>query len=115
MTEFLTVCARRSLSGLSRARKLAALRQYYLYLIDNEVSIKAPTSGVETPKKEYNTRSFLVPHEYHSVLSAAGGNTRDYAIFQVFGWLGHANLNTTQVYVHLAKQPAGKMMEQTSL
>lgn len=236
VTEFLTACARRGLSGLSRARKLAALREYYRYLVDNELIIKAPTSGVETPKKEHNTRSYLVPQEYHSVLSAAGGNSRDYAIFQVFlqtglrvselcalhlgdlelnarpypllhvrmgkgmrartlalekkavqalknylaqradslseavflnctgeaisergvrkvvakyvraagiskrvsphslrhtfatqkaekgvstyqlqDWLGHANLNTTQVYVHLAKQPAGKVMEQTSL
>lgn len=236
VTEFLTACARRGLSGLSRARKLAALREYYRYLVDNELIIKAPTSGVETPKKERNTRSYLVPQEYHSVLSAAGGNSRDYAIFQVFlqtglrvselcalhlgdlelnarpypllhvrlgkgmrartlalekkavqalknylaqrghslteavflnytgeaisergvrkvvakyvraagiskkvsphslrhtfatqkaekgvstyqlqEWLGHSNLNTTQIYVHLSKQSGGKVMEQTSL
>ena len=35
--------------------------------------------------------------------------------FQLQQWLGHANLNTTQSYVHLGKQNAKKVMEQTSL
>jgi integrase/recombinase XerC len=35
--------------------------------------------------------------------------------FQLQQWLGHANLNTTQIYVHLGKQNAKNLMEQTSL
>ena len=35
--------------------------------------------------------------------------------FQLKEWLGHANLNTTQIYVHLARKNARKVMEQTSL
>ncbi len=35
--------------------------------------------------------------------------------FQLKEWLGHARLDTTQIYVHLAKQDAGKVMEATSL
>src|SRR6476646_6515675 len=45
VTEFLTACARRGLSGVSRARKLAAIREYYRYLVDHEIIIKSPTSG----------------------------------------------------------------------
>ncbi|MBK9944896.1 MAG: tyrosine-type recombinase/integrase [Kouleothrix sp.] len=236
VTEFLTACARRGLSGVSRARKLAAIREYYRYLVDHEVIVKSPTAGVATPKREQNIRKHLAPYEYHSMLVAAAGSPRDYAILQVFlqtglrvselcalrfsdlemsakpypllhvrlgkgmrartialekkvaqalknylaqrpdslndavflnyygepigergvrkivakyvqasgitkrisphslrhtfatqkaekgvstyqlqEWLGHANLNTTQVYVHLAKQSGGKVMEQTSL
>ena len=84
VTEFLATCARRGLSGVSRARKLAAIREYHRYLVDHEIIVKSPTAGIETPKKEQNIRKHLAPHEYHSLLVAAAGNTRDYAIFQVF-------------------------------
>jgi site-specific recombinase XerD len=35
--------------------------------------------------------------------------------FQLQKWLGHANLNTTQIYVHIGRQNARKVMEATSL
>src|SRR5215208_6025618 len=35
--------------------------------------------------------------------------------YQLQQWLGHANLNTTQIYVHLGKQNARKIMQNTSL
>src|SRR5256714_4240347 len=62
--EFLTACARRGLSGVSRARKLAAIREYYRYLVDHEIIVKSPAQSIETPKKEQNIRTHLVSHEY---------------------------------------------------
>ena len=236
VTEFLAACAHRGLSGVSRARKLAAIREYYRYLVDHDILVKSPAAGVATPKREHNVRKHLAPAEYHSMLLSAAGSSRDYAMLQVFlqtglrvselcalrisdlelsarpypllhvrlgkgmrartlalekkvaqalknylaqrpeslsdavflnyqgeqigergvrklvakyvqasgitkrisphslrhtfatqkaekgvstyqlqEWLGHANLNTTQIYVHLAKQSGGKVMEQTSL
>jgi len=41
------------------------------------------------------------------------GSTR--ITFQLKEWLGHANLNTTQIYVHMGRQNAKKVMEATSL
>jgi integrase/recombinase XerC len=35
--------------------------------------------------------------------------------YQLQQWLGHANLNTTQIYVHLGKQNARKIMQDTSI
>jgi site-specific recombinase XerD len=35
--------------------------------------------------------------------------------YQLQQWLGHANLNTTQIYVHLGKQNARKIMQDTNL
>jgi site-specific recombinase XerD len=35
--------------------------------------------------------------------------------YQLQEWLGHRNLNTTQIYVHLGKRNGKKLMEATSL
>jgi integrase/recombinase XerC len=230
--EYLAALARKGLSGIARARKLSAIREYFRFLEGVGVIHKSPTTGIDTPKREKHTRQYLRSDEYTKMLSLAGANPRDYAILQVFlqtgirvselahltindadlvkpainvrgkgsiereielekrgvqalknylavrpeslseaiflnykgepisergirklvvkyrknagitkraschtlrhtfatykaekgvspfqlqQWLGHANLNTTQIYVHLGKQNAKKIMEQTSL
>ncbi len=230
--EYLAALARKGLTGVARARKVSAIREYFRFLEGVGVIQKSPTAGIDTPKREKHTRQFLRSDEYTKMLSLAGANPRDYAILQVFlqtgirvselanltiedvdfikpairvrgkgntereialekrgvqalknylavrpesntgilflnykdepisergirklvvkyrknagitkraschtlrhtfatykaekgvspfqlqQWLGHANLNTTQIYVHLGKQNAKKIMEQTSL
>ena len=230
--EYLSFLAKKGLTGVARARKLAAIREYFRFLEGVGVIAKSPTVGIETPKREKHTRAYLRPDEYTKMLSLAGASPRDYAILQTFlqtgirvselahltiddvdflkpaitvrgkggvereialekrgmqalknylavrgdslserlflnyqgepisergirklvvkyrkaagiskkaschtlrhtfatykaekgvspfqlqQWLGHANLNTTQIYVHLGKQNAKKIMEQTSL
>jgi integrase/recombinase XerC len=230
--EYFSFLAKKDLTGVARARKLSAIREYFRFLEGLGQIDKSPTLGVETPKRERNARQFLRSDEYTKMLSLAGANPRDYAILQVFlqtgirvselahltmndidflkpslivagkgkvsreialekkgiqalksylavrpdslserlflnykgepisergirklvvkytkaagitkkaschtlrhtfatykaekgvspfqlqQWLGHANLNTTQIYVHLGKQNAKKLMEQTSL
>src|SRR5437868_3790418 len=232
IVEYLSSLAKRELTGIARARKMSALREYFRFLEGIGVIAKSPTTGIETPKREKNSRQYLRSDEYTKMLSLAGANPRDYAILQVFlqtgirvselanltiedidfirpairvrgkgnqereialekrgvqalknylavrpeclsdflflnykgepisergirklvvkyrknagitkraschtlrhtfatykaekgvspfqlqQWLGHANLNTTQIYVHLGKQNARKVMEQTSL
>ena len=230
--EYLAALAKKGLTGVARARKVSAIREYFRFLEGVGAIPKSPTVGIDTPKREKHTRQFLRSDEYTKMLSLAGGNPRDYAILQVFlqtgirvselahltladidltkpaitvrgkgntereialekrgvqalknylavrpenfsdvlflnykgepisergirklvvkyrknagitkraschtlrhtfatykaekgvspfqlqQWLGHANLNTTQIYVHLGKQNAKKIMEQTSL
>jgi integrase/recombinase XerC len=229
---YFSFLSKKALTGVARARKMSAIREYFRFLEGLGLIAKSPTTGVETPRRERNTRQFLRSDEYTKMLSLAGANPRDYAILQVFlqtgirvselaslrmqdidllkpaltvrgkgkvsreialekkglqalksylavrpdslserlflnykgepisergirklvvkytkaagitkqvschtlrhtfatykaekgvspfqlqQWLGHANLNTTQIYVHLGKQNAKKVMEQTSL
>ena len=84
LTEYLAYLSSRQLSGVSRARKLAALREYFRFLEEHALISKSPVTGIETPHKERTGRTYLRPDEYTKLLSLAGGKPRDYAIFQVF-------------------------------
>src|SRR3989475_2900551 len=82
--EYLGALARKGLSGVARARKVSAIREYFRFLEGVGVVQKSPTGGIDTPKREKHTRQFLRSDEYTKMLSLAGGNPRDYAILQVF-------------------------------
>jgi integrase/recombinase XerC len=82
--EYLAALARKGLSGVARARKVSAIREYFRFLEGVGVIAKSPTTGIDTPKREKHTRQYLRSDEYTKMLSLAGGNPRDYAILQVF-------------------------------
>jgi site-specific recombinase XerD len=84
IVEYLSSLAKRELTGIARARKMSALREYFRFLEGIEVITKSPTTGIETPKREKNGRQVLRSDEYTKMLSLAGANPRDYAILQVF-------------------------------
>ncbi len=84
LTEYLTYLSReRALSGVSCARKLAAIREYFRFLVDEEILAKSPALKVESPKQERRTRNRMRQDEYTRLLSSAGSNHRDYAILTV--------------------------------
>jgi site-specific recombinase XerD len=82
--EYLSALAKRELTGIARARKMSALREYFRFLEGVGVIAKFPTTGIETPKREKNGRQVLRADEYTKMLSLAGANPRDYAVLQVF-------------------------------
>lgn len=84
LAEFLIWLSRRQLSGVTRARKLASLREFFRFLEVTGDIDKSPAVGIDTPKKERPSRTALRPEEYNRVLAVAGGHPRDFAIFQVF-------------------------------
>lgn len=84
ITEYLAFLAERRVSGVSRARKVAALREYFKYCLDHEIIQKSPAVTIAVPKKEKPSRTYLVPGEYNKMLSLAALNVRDFAILQVF-------------------------------
>ena len=82
--EYLAALARKGLTGVARARKVSAIREYFRFLEGVGVIERSPTTGIDTPKRERHTRQYLRSDEYTKMLSLAGGNPRDYAILQVF-------------------------------
>jgi len=84
VVEYLSSLAKRELTGIARARKMSAIREYFRFLEGIGVITKSPTTGIETPKRERNGRQVLRSDEYTKMLSLAGANPRDYAILQVF-------------------------------
>src|SRR5262245_50801983 len=102
VVEYLSALAKRELTGIARARKMSAIREYFRFLEGIGVVLKSPTTGVETPKRERNGRQVLRSDEYTKMLSLAGVNPRDYAILQVFLQTGIrvselANLHRTHI------------------
>src|SRR5205823_12953484 len=59
IVEYLSALAKRELTGIARARKMSALREYFRFLVGIGVISKSPTTGVETPKREQNGRQVL--------------------------------------------------------
>src|ERR687888_1018109 len=84
VVEYLSALAKKELTGIARARKMSALREYFRFLEGVGMIAKSPTTGIETPKREKNGRHVLRADEYTKMLSLAGANPRDYAALQVF-------------------------------
>lgn len=82
--EYLSHLSKRELTGVARARKLSAIREYFRFLEGLGYIEKSPTTGVDSPKREKNARQYFRQDEFTKMLSLAGANPRDYAILQVF-------------------------------
>ncbi|MCC6175214.1 MAG: site-specific integrase, partial [Chloroflexi bacterium] len=76
--EYLITLSRRGLSGVTRANRLAAIRELFRFLVKRKLLPHSPAIEVSTPKREQKGRVWLRPDEYTKLLSAAGGNPRDF-------------------------------------
>src|SRR6266496_705199 len=82
--DYLTHLADLSRSGVTRVRKLAAIREYLKFLVAEGTLTLSPAENITRPKQERKQRVFLRVDEYMRLLNAAAGNSRDYAILQLF-------------------------------
>ncbi len=82
--EYLSYLASLGRSGVTRARKLASLREFFSYLHEQELISSSPAALVAIPKKERKAQAYLRPEEYAQLLSTAGSHPRDFAILQLF-------------------------------
>jgi integrase/recombinase XerC len=85
ISDFLSHLSGLGRSGVTRVRKLTAIREYLKYLVDVEKTLpSSPAEKIIRPKKERKQRVFLRVDEYMRLLGAAAANSRDYAILQLF-------------------------------
>jgi site-specific recombinase XerD len=82
--EYLAHLADRKVSGTSRARKIAAIREYFRFLVDGEELVKSPAASISIAKKEKKNRVYLEQSEYSRMLALAAPSPRDSAILQTF-------------------------------
>ena len=81
--EYLAFLAHQGRSGVTRARKLASIREYFKYLIAEKLLPASPASTIAMPKKERKRRVYVRVDEYMKLLHAAASNSRDYSILQL--------------------------------
>src|SRR6266566_8176086 len=84
VNEYLAYLSSLGRSGVTRARKLAALKSFFTYLKDEHLVNLSPADTIHMPNKERKKKVVLRTDEYSRMLSEAGGNTRDFSILQVF-------------------------------
>jgi site-specific recombinase XerC len=83
------------------------------HLLDHNQLERSPAEGLETPRKEKNSRLFLQTDEYSRMLSLAGGTRRDCTIPQVFlqKSVRVSELCETIIYVKLDREQLADLLE----
>src|SRR6266700_2994331 len=84
VNEYLAYLSSLGRSGVTRARKLAALKSFFTYLKDENLVTSSPADTIHMPNKERKKKVVLRTDEYSRMLSEAGGNPRDFSILQLF-------------------------------
>lgn len=84
IVEFLSTLSSRGFSGVTRVRKLSALRKFFTLMKDNNFITGNPVNTVKSPVKEEKDPPILYKNEYKALLFEASGDPRNYAILQTF-------------------------------
>ena len=69
---------------------------------------------VRTYREQAGITKPATPHSFRHTFGTYKAE-KGVDVFQLRDWLGHKNLTTTQIYVHLARANSRKVMEATSL
>jgi len=122
VTDFLSYLSLQGRTGATRARKLAAMKEFFLFLMNSGAIAKSPCETVSMPKRERKQRNYLRPDEYGTLLSCAGSHPRDFAILQLFlqtgirvGELVHLKLADIDMKEGVLKVSSGKGKKQREI
>jgi integrase/recombinase XerC len=81
---FLQFLAGQRMSGITRVRKLAAIRKFFAFLSENTIIAGNPANTVKGARREEKEPNILYKEQYKALLYEASDNIRDYAIIQTF-------------------------------
>jgi site-specific recombinase XerD len=81
---FMQYLAAKRLTGVTRVRKLAAIRKFFAFLEENSILAANPAYTVKGARREEKEPHILYKEQYKALLYEASDNIRDYAIIQTF-------------------------------
>jgi integrase/recombinase XerC len=81
---FMQYLAAKRLTGVTRVRKLAAIRKFFTFLEENSILAANPAHTVKGARREEKEPNILYKEQYKALLYEASDNIRDYAIIQTF-------------------------------
>ena len=81
---FMQYLAAQRMTGVTRVRKLAAIRKFFTFLEENSILASNPANTVKGAKREEKEPTILYKEQYKALLYEVSENIRDYAIIQTF-------------------------------
>jgi integrase/recombinase XerC len=81
---FMQYLAAQRMTGVTRVRKLAAIRKFFTFLEENNILAANPAHTVKGARREEKEPNILYKEQYKALLYEASDNIRDYAIIQTF-------------------------------
>jgi site-specific recombinase XerD len=81
---FMQYLAAQRMSGVTRVRKLAAIRKFFAFMAENKILQGNPAHTVKGARREEKEPNILYKEQYKALLYEASDNIRDYAIIQTF-------------------------------
>ena len=81
---FMQYLAAQRMTGVTRVRKLAAIRKFFTFLEENNLTAANPAHTVKGARREEKEPNILYKEQYKALLYEASDNIRDYAIIQTF-------------------------------
>jgi site-specific recombinase XerD len=81
---FMQFLASQRRTGVTRVRKLAAIRKFFAFLEENRILAANPANAVKGARREEKEPNILFKEQYKALLYEASDNIRDYAIIQTF-------------------------------
>jgi site-specific recombinase XerD len=81
---FMQYLAGQGMSGVTRVRKLAAIRKFFAFMEENDILAANPAHTVKGARREEKEPNILYKEQYKALLYEASDNIRDYAIIQTF-------------------------------